>query len=363
MPLQRHKDDAGIEVLESELQDQDSIPAMYKVVTYPADYTLEGLVTQFDKKLIEFPSFQRKFVWTHKQASRLIESFLLGLPVHAIFLYKDKEEKQHVIDGQQRLRSIFYFFKGHFGEELKGKKTIFRLIGLDENSPYVNKTYKDLEDNDPASFNRLNNSVLRSFVIQQLDPADNSSIYHIFERLNTGGTLLVGQEIRNCVYAGDFNNLLLKLNKNETWREIFGKKTEDTRLRDVELILRFFALLRSKKYSKPMKTFLNNFMGARKKPKVSRLALYRDIFETTVTRVHESLGPTPFHLHAGLNAAAFDAVFVAFARHRRAIPRDIATRFKALKKDAKFIEWVTSGTTDEHFIRQRLKRAKSVLFG
>jgi hypothetical protein len=358
------KADAGIEVLASEVQDQESTPPNYKVVTYPADFTLEGLVAQFEKGLIEIPAFQRKFVWTLKQASRLIESFLLGLPVPAIFLYRDAEEKQQVIDGQQRLRSVFYFFRGQFGEEKKGKQTTFRLTGLDEKSPYADKTYKELQDTDPTSFNRLNNAVLRSFVIQQLDPNDNSSIYHIFERLNTGGTLLVGQEIRNCVYAGPFNDLLLDLNRHAAWRAVFGKKTEDYRLRDVELILRFFALAHDeKRYQKPMKNFLNNFMGARKKAKPSVLAEYRATFEKTIDQVHVSLGDTPFHLRTGLNAAAFDAVCVAFAGHSKKIPDNIRQRFDKLKTDQKFSEWVTSGTTDELTIQGRLERARTILFG
>lgn len=364
MTARKLRNDAGIEVLESEIQDQESTPAAYKVVTYPADYTLEGLVAQFEKGLIEIPQFQRKFVWSHKQASRLIESFLLGLPVPAVFLYKDQDEKQHVIDGQQRLRSVFYYFKGYFGEERKGKKTTFRLVGLDEKSHYLGKTYKELETSDPPAFNRLNNAVLRSFVIQQLDPHDNSSIFHIFERLNTGGTLLVGQEIRNCVYAGPFNDLLLELNKTDDWRAIFGKKTEDTRLRDVELILRFFALFHNgKKYEKPMKTFLNNFMGERRLPKADLIEDYRKTFHTTADRIHKSLGETPFHLRAGLNAAAFDAVFVAVAQHKKSLPDDFSKRFKTLTRDLKFAEWVTGGTTDENAIRGRLEQAKSILFG
>ena len=364
MHHQQYKEDAGIEVLASELEDQESTPAAYKVVTYPADYTLEGLVAQFEKDLIEIPPFQRKFVWSQKQASRLIESFLLGLPVPAVFLYKDKEEKQLVIDGQQRLRTIYYFFKGFFGEEQRGKKTTFRLVGLDDKSAYLDKTYQDLAEKDPASFNRLNNSVLRSFVVQQLDPHDNSSIYHIFERLNTGGTLLVGQEIRNCVYAGTFNELLLELNASKVWRSIFGKASSDTRLRDVELILRFFALLYDgKKFAKPMKTFLNNFMGSRRKMKPETRAQYKETFEDTASRVVDALGERPFHLRAGLNAAAFDAVCVAFAQNKKDTPDDIAKRFKALRRDEKFVGWVTSGTTDEHAVRGRLDRAKRILFG
>ena len=71
MGAKNKRDDAGIEIIDSEVQDQESAPATYKVVTYPADYTLEGLVSQFEKELIKIPGFQRKSVWTHKQASRL----------------------------------------------------------------------------------------------------------------------------------------------------------------------------------------------------------------------------------------------------------------------------------------------------
>jgi hypothetical protein len=66
--------------------------------------------------------------------------------------------------------------------------------------------------------------VLRTFIIKQLDPKDNSSIFHVFEHQNTGGTQLVGQEIRNCVYYGPSNELLNDLNKNGLWRLVFEKK-------------------------------------------------------------------------------------------------------------------------------------------
>lgn len=153
------------------------------------------------------------------------------------------------------------------------------------------------------------------------------------------------------------------MNKNKTWRLVFGKKAYDTRFRDVELILRFFALLHGRKYSKPMKTFLNDFMGTHKRPKPSLLKEYRNTFETTVTQVCDSLGEKPFHLRAGLNAAAFDAIFVAFAQHKRGIPRDVAKRFRILKTNRKFMIFVTSATTDENAVRGRLKQAKSILFG
>jgi uncharacterized protein with ParB-like and HNH nuclease domain len=142
-------------------------------------------------------------VWTISQSSRLIESFLLGLPVPAIFLFTDPHtETQIVVDGQQRLMSIKYFFEGYFGEEDKGARKVFALQGLSEESPYYNVTYRELESRNPQAFNKLNDSVLRTFIIKQLDPKDNSSIFHVFERLNTGGTQLVGKKF-GTVYTMD----------------------------------------------------------------------------------------------------------------------------------------------------------------
>ena len=203
----------GLEDLQSENSDLEATPAEYEVITYPADFTLEGLVSKFKKGSMTVPGFQRNYVWNIKQASRLIESFLLGLPVPAIFLFTDDaKNEQLVIDGQQRLMTVVYFLDGYFGEpDANGRRKVFKLTGLNEKSPYYNKTYSDLEETNQAAFNKLNDSVLRAFVIKQITPNGNTSVYHIFERLNTGGTQLVGQEIRNCVYHGSFNDLLCKL--------------------------------------------------------------------------------------------------------------------------------------------------------
>jgi uncharacterized protein with ParB-like and HNH nuclease domain len=138
-------DDILIETLPSEMEDADSVPPRYDIVTYPADYTLEGLVHKLLKGNIKAEGFQRRFVWTISQSSRLIESFLLGLPVPAIFLFTDPHtETQIVVDGQQCLMSIKYFFEGYFGEEDKGARKVFALQGLSEESPYYNVTYREL---------------------------------------------------------------------------------------------------------------------------------------------------------------------------------------------------------------------------
>src|SRR5690606_22122035 len=149
--------------------------------------------------------FQRNFVWSIKQSSLLIESFLLGLPVPQVFFYIDADNTNLVIDGQQRILSVVFYFEGYFGSEnLQGRRQVFRLTGLSKGSPYAGKRFEDLSQTEQR---KLKNSVLRAVNIRQLAPANqNTSMYHIFERLNTGGTPLRPQEIRNCVFHGDLVN-------------------------------------------------------------------------------------------------------------------------------------------------------------
>ncbi|MCX5804358.1 MAG: DUF262 domain-containing protein [Proteobacteria bacterium] len=216
--IEYNPEDIQMEPVESEIEDLESTPIEFEIATYPADYTLEVLHQKSISGDIVIPKFQRGFVWKISQASRLIESFMLGLPVPQIFVYTDSEQKSLVIDGQQRLKSIFFFFEGLFGEEDKlGKRKVFKLEGINENSKWLNKAFTDFTDADKR---KLKNSVLRAIVIKQLNPNDDTSVYHIFERLNTGGTLLKNQEVRNCVYWGKLNDLLLDLNIYPAWRKL-----------------------------------------------------------------------------------------------------------------------------------------------
>lgn len=361
----RKKEKEAFEKIQSEEEDQEDEQPTYEILTYPADFTLEVLFDKFEKGQIQIPPYQRGFVWSLEKSSRLIESFLLGLPVPPIYLYQDPAENTLlVIDGQQRLKSIAYFFEGYFGGEKKGKRPVFRLKGLNERSIYLNKTYEDMENEDPASYNKLNDSTLRAFVIKQLNPKDNTSVFHIFERLNTGGTLLKGQEIRNCIYQGRFNDLLNELNNNSDWRKVFGVPTPQKHKRDMELILRFFALYyNSSVYKKSMKDFLSNFMKVHQNPNEAELKEYCTLFKRTVSAVRGNLGDKPFHIRVGLNAAVFDAVFVAFAKNLDNVPETVKTRYQKLLNDKSFIICITSHTTDTDIVSQRLNLACDVLFG
>lgn len=358
-------DDVEFDDSAAELADRQSSPPRYEIATYPADFTLEVLHTKWTSGDLVIPPFQRKFVWSQAQASKLIESFLVGLPVPAIFLYTERgSEKSLVVDGQQRLRTIFYFLEGHFGEEKNGRRTVFRLKGLSEDSPYADKTYADLARTEEAAARRLRNSVLRAFVVRQLDPHDDTSVFHIFERLNTGGTLLHNQEVRNAVCTGSFNELLHELNADPRWRKIIGKEKPDTRMRDIELILRFFAFRHAvHKYEKPMKDFLSRYMRRHARDDAEQIARYREEFTDVLAAVTEQLPERPFHIYAGFNSSAFDSVFRAFASHLDDIPEDVAARYERLSGSDEFEDLVKGGTTDVEQVHGRIRLAEGALFG
>lgn len=351
-----------IDPLESEIDDTQSSLSGYEIVTYPADYTLEGLVRKWEKRQIEIPGFQRKYVWNMSQASKLVESFLLGLPVPALFLYVDPDSGvQQVIDGQQRLLSVVKYFGGVFSNSSTKTERVFKLSGLSKDSPYLGLSYEQLQSQQPVACARLDDTVLRAFVVKQLDPTDSTSIYHIFERLNTGGTTLMGQEIRNCVYHGDFNNLLSQLNEFPSWRKIYGKDEPDGRMRDIELILRCIALAkRSGDYQKPMKDFLSTTMRKMRNPSTAELAEIAENFTEFCELMISEIGNKPFHYPERLSASKLDAVFAVLYGVSE-LPTNFKDRFDGLLANPDFIVNSSKRTTDRDAVVERIGLARTSL--
>lgn len=335
-----------------ETQEDEALPApQYEIFSYPTDTTLKGYLEQWDKNQLYVPEFQRGFVWDQTRSSKLIESFLLGLPVPPAFLYKPAGSKAFwIIDGHQRIRTIVDFQKGVFAE------TRFRLKGVD--ARWAGKSFSDLSEAERFS---LETSVLRAIVIQQTHPADHSSIYHIFERLNTGGIRLNAMEVRQCVYASNFLKTLKSLNEDESWREILGMAHQDKRLRDVELALRVVAFFRNAQaYEKPMKRFLNNCCIALKDDKDNtvqvEIADIHQRFVATCHAVRAALGAKPFHLRGRLNFGALDAVMSLLMRV--GVPADLDRKFAALVADRAFLDAVSFNTSDESVVRIRIQSAE-----
>jgi len=292
---------------ESETNDEEIAQNIsYSITSYGVDYPVDGLVQRIQSGDIVVPNFQRKFVWKASQASRFVESLLLGLPVPGIFLSRESSSRKLlVIDGQQRLITLKQFYENKHADG-----SDFVLKGVQDS--FNNRTFSKLNDDDRR---RLNDSIIHATIIQQDSPSeDDSSIYHIFERLNTGGTLLHPQEIRSSVNQGPLATLLEQLNENKNWRSIFGPL--NSRMRDRELILRFFALYYDgDNYKAPMNEFLNRFMSKNKNILMDTSRDFENLFSSTIEFIHSTIGASAFKPRSNkLNAAVFDSVMVATAK-------------------------------------------------
>lgn len=327
----------------------------FSITSYGADYPVDALVKRLNSGAIEIPKFQRGFVWTMPQSARFIESLLLGLPVPAVFLSKHPaSQKLLVIDGQQRLTSLKYFYDGWF--QVGATKKEFQLRGVSKD--LEGKTYKSLSDEDRR---RLDDSLLHAIIVNQVDPEDDQTgLYSIFERINTGGTPLQPQEIRACIYEGRFITLLKNLAANPLWQDIYGAPS--TRAKDQEMILRFLALyFDAESYERPMKHYLNRFVASNRELEKFDEQTIRDVFEPVVELAQKYLGPAAFRPVRNLNAALLDSVFVGLAKR---LERGPITRTDQLKpalddimKTREFEDAYTKSTTDETRVAKRLELA------
>ncbi|TSC55196.1 MAG: hypothetical protein LiPW30_662 [Parcubacteria group bacterium LiPW_30] len=353
MENNNNEDKIELEDIPSEQEDLDIDNASYEIKTYGADFTIEILSKKFDTKEIIVPDFQRKYVWPPKKASRLIESFLLGLPVPQVFLYREEENQDLlVVDGQQRLKTINYFIK-----ELFENETEFYLRGV--KPEWEGKKYSTLTEPDRR---RFNNYILRATIFEQVDPKDHSSIFEIFERLNTGGMPLNEQEIRRCVVRGKINSFIEELNLYPNWRKLLKKESPDARMKDIEMILRFFALWQNwKDYKKPMKDFVTEFMRKNKDISDEKQTEYSQVFKDVVDKIYTNVGEDAFRLKAGINIAIFDSIMAALALIGVNNTNDLKSKITILKTNNAYLDSVSKSTTDSDRVEARMKLAIQTL--
>lgn len=346
--------DGVFEKIESEEKDREEDTSTYDIISYGADYTLSVFYDKMKKNEIIIPDFQRNFVWSFKQASKLVESFLLGLPVPGIFLAKEKETGNLlVIDGQQRLVTCEAFRNEKFPISYED----FALRSVKEK--WEGLKYTEL---DPVDRKRFDDSVLRATIIQQVIPKGDTSVYHIFQRLNTGGSVLQNQEIRNCLYHGKFNDMLHELNKNRSWRSLYIGQLPHKRMKDEELILRFFSLYYNfENYTKPMNEFMSNFMDSKKNPDKDEIAKMKALFIDTISFIAREVGSVAFRPRGNINTAAFDSITYTVAKYKQRLKSDIAKNISELFQYRTYLEAITEGTTDPENIKRRFSIVKRYL--
>lgn len=361
----------------------------YDISVIPNDFNITTIFNLIDSGAIEMPVFQRNYIWDKKRASRFIESLILGLPIPQIFLYQKARNSFLVIDGQQRLLSVYYFIKQRF--PLPEKRAALRKVfdennGIPDSVLFDDTYFQDFklqlsksEEGEKNPLDGLRYSTLgiyksnfefmtmRCMAIRQNEPKeDDSSVFEIFSRLNTGGVNLTNQEIRACLYYSDFFRMLSILNQNSIWRNFYGRP-EDGKFKDIEIILRCFALLcDGENYSGSMNKFINRFAKRAMSFSAQEVEYCKNLFISFLTACEE-ISREQFATKKGeLNAALFDCVFAVVAEehynNKTLITGKIQEdRISALKADPEFEEAITHSTSHTKMVAKRLVKAREYL--
>lgn len=240
--------------LQSQLNEQKR-----KVDFNTYDMSLKELVSMISDGIINIsPDYQRQFRWGDERQSLLIESLFLGIPVPSLFMATNSDGTWEVIDGVQRLSTVVNFISDIDASVRTkiGKSTPLTLIELEKLTNFVGKRFSD-----------LSLSLQREFLLKPIkvitlsDKSDKLVRFDLFERLNTGGVKLTDQEIRNCIFKGEFINFIKGLS-------LMPEFTNSVKLNNQqrsdgtaeELVLRFFASLYDKDaFEHSVKDFLTKY--------------------------------------------------------------------------------------------------------
>lgn len=347
---------------------------LFNITSWGADMSFRELINMYEDDELLKPELQRKYVWDKAEASRFIESILLGLPIPSIFLANTKDGNKLIIDGFQRIMTVYdYVKKGIFAKDGK----VFKLVNTERiNKKWRGKAFSELEEFDQK---RIRQTTIHSIIFEQKHPTDNdSSLYQVFERINTSGRVLKAQEIRNCVYQGNLNSLLFKLNLNPTWRKLFGINDEDSRMTDLEFILRYFALsskdlIGLKKGQISLKLNLNSYMGSINHNTKKFIDDKEIEFNTVISCIYENLGENAFRNYSQegfvkkFHPTIFDSVMIST---KYAIEKGVDTtnikniKFRQIEllKDEEFRRYTTQRTTNLENINGRINLACKYLY-
>lgn len=257
------------------------------IIAYNELRSCADLFRMYEKGILNItPDFQRDLVWKPAAQTRFIDSLIKQLPIPSMCFSLDyKTQKWQVIDGLQRMSSIIRFLEDK----------AWRLSNLDDiDKKLSGKKVTDFRDEDSENhvlYQRLENLTLPITVLRCDHSKKNhlEYLFTIFHRLNTGGTKLNNQEIRNCIFSGSLNTLIKKLNENINWSSINKlEDVKDQRFKHVEMILRFFAFSDELGcYKGVLSKFLNEYMSKNRNPTNKFLDQKEKLFTRTVKLINE----------------------------------------------------------------------------
>ncbi len=268
-----------------------------RIVTEQARYPIKSIKSMLDSGDYKLnPEYQRRKRWDNGKKSRLIESFIMNVPLPPVFLYEYEYSKYEVMDGLQRLTTIYDFYSGNF-----------RLEALDHWKELEGKTYSELPGEIQKGIDRryVSSIVLLEETAKTEEEAETLKQI-VFERLNSGGEKLKPQETRNALYNGQFNDLCLKLSKNEKFRKMWDIPLESDgeeklltspiyrEMEDVELVLRFFAYRFIDTLTGTVEVFLDEYLQQANLFPEETIKKLEDLFNDTIDIAYDIFGKEAF---------------------------------------------------------------------
>ena len=271
-----------------------------RLVTEQARYPLPTLKDLFSKETAYElqPDFQRrKGRWDNDKKSKLIESFIINVPVPPVFLYEVSYANYEVMDGLQRISTIIDFYNDQF--ELSGLDLWAELNGM-KYSKLPDKIKEGIDRRYLSSIILLNESASspeKAIQMKQL----------VFERLNTGGETLKGQEIRNAIYNGKMNARCIKLSDNDIFKKLWGLKDDNAtaadkdalyrEMGDVELVLRFFAMRFVDRFTVKLDDFLDTYLKNANSYPDETIDKLEDLFVRNIKVADDLFGDKAFKIY------------------------------------------------------------------
>lgn len=322
------------------------------------DISIRELVRMSDEEELKIaPEYQRKFRWAKRNEARLIESILLGLPVPSLFVAANLDGTWELVDGLQRLSTLIHFLAENSGA----------LSKLEQSSPLVLEELETLKSFNGYSFSDLPTPIKLLFTKRPLrvtvlsDKSDYNARFELFERLNSGGIALSEQEVRACIYRGNFTELLRELANHPEFLSLIklqpGKRNDGTR---EEVVLKFFAYLEARaEFDGNVRSFLNEYI--KKAVNDFDLDKGRKIFVEAVTAVHRiTKGPVIRKGYGNTPLNQLEAILVGAAEILRS-NGEIKQSSKDWLNDTELVRFSTKGTNTPSMLKGRVERARKLL--
>lgn len=316
------------------------------------------------------PEFQRFYRWSEQQKSNLIESILLGIPLPPIFVSQRKDGVWDVIDGLQRLSTLFQFVGILIDEEKKLvpplalRKTIYL--------PSLKGKLWNSDDPDLVIPDELKRTIKRSKIHASivLKESDENTKYDLFQRLNTGGSQLSPQEVRNCILVmvnKDFYLWLNGMTKFEAFQETLSLSDKPlAEAYDTEQVLRFLILAKATDDELASVGDVGVYLSAKMIELAKDATFDRDgwskQFGDTFTLLQEHVGDKAFKRYSlaksrhegGFLVSQYEAVAcgVAWNLEKRTLRDDIAVAIAGIWGESDFTDWTGAGITASRRLRR-----------